>query len=82
MPDTLVALSSLTMQMEGAVRDKLDRFGANILIVPRADQLSLGFGDIAVLARASDPDTALSFVAFVLSEEGAAILERHGFGAP
>jgi putative ABC transport system permease protein len=45
---TLVALSSLTMQMEGAVRDKLDRFGANILIVPRADQLSLGFGDIAL----------------------------------
>ena len=45
---TLVALSSLTMQMEGAVRDKLDRYGANILIVPRADQLSLGFGDIAL----------------------------------
>lgn len=45
---TLVALSTLTMQMEGAVRDKLDRFGANILIVPRADQFSLGFGDIAL----------------------------------
>ncbi len=45
---TLVALSSLTMQMEGAVRDKLDRFGANILVVPRSDQLSLGFGDIAL----------------------------------
>jgi len=45
---TLVALSSLTMQMEGAVRDKLDRFGANILIVPQTDQLSLGFGDIAL----------------------------------
>ncbi len=45
---TLVAMSTLTMQMEGAVRDKLDRFGANILIVPRADQFSLGFGDIAL----------------------------------
>jgi len=45
---TLVALSSITMQMEGAVRDKLDRFGANILVVPRADQLSLGFGDISL----------------------------------
>ena len=45
---TLVALSTLTMQMEGAVRDKLDRFGANILVVPRADQFSLGFGDIAL----------------------------------
>jgi len=45
---TFVALSSLTMQMEGAVRDKLDRFGANILVVPRTEQLSLGFGDIAL----------------------------------
>src|SRR4030066_2559283 len=45
---TLVALSSLTMQMEGAVRDKLDRFGANSLVVPRTEQLSLGFGDIAL----------------------------------
>jgi len=39
---TFVALSSLTMQMEGAVRDKLDRFGANILVVPRTEQLSSG----------------------------------------
>jgi putative ABC transport system permease protein len=45
---TFVALSSLTMQMEGAVRDKLDRFGANILVVPRTEQLSLGFGDISL----------------------------------
>jgi putative ABC transport system permease protein len=45
---TFVALSSLTAQMEGAVRDKLDRFGANILITPRAEQLSLGFGDISL----------------------------------
>jgi putative ABC transport system permease protein len=45
---TFVALSSLTMQMEGAVRDRLDRFGANILVVPRTEQLSLGFGDIAL----------------------------------
>src|SRR4030067_951172 len=45
---TFVALSSLTMQMEGAVRDKLDRFGANILVVPRTEQLSLGVGDISL----------------------------------
>lgn len=45
---TFVALASLTMQMEGAVRDKLDRFGANILVVPRTEQLSLGFGDISL----------------------------------
>src|SRR5512134_719547 len=45
---TFVALSSLSAQMEGAVRDKLDKFGANILITPRAEQLSLGFGDISL----------------------------------
>jgi len=45
---TFVALSSLTSQMEGAVQDKLDRYGANILVTPRADDVSLGFGNIAL----------------------------------
>ena len=45
---TFVALVSLTSQMEGAVQDKLDRYGANILILPRTEQLSLGFGNIAL----------------------------------
>lgn len=45
---TFVAIASLTSQMEGAVQDQLDRFGANILVSPRTEQLSLGFGDIAL----------------------------------
>ncbi len=45
---TFVAISSITMRMEGAVRDKLDKFGANILVTPRTEQLSLGFGDISL----------------------------------
>ncbi len=45
---TFVAISSITSQMEGAVRDQLDRFGANIVVSPRTEQLSLGFGDIAL----------------------------------
>jgi putative ABC transport system permease protein len=45
---TFVAIASLTTQMEGAVQDKLDRFGANILVTPRADQMALGFGDVAL----------------------------------
>jgi len=45
---TFVALVSLTSQMEGAVQDKLDRYGANILVLPRTEQLSLGFGSIAL----------------------------------
>jgi putative ABC transport system permease protein len=45
---TFVAISSLTARMEGAVQDKLDRFGANILVSPRTERLSLGFGDISL----------------------------------
>jgi len=45
---TFVAISSITSQMEGAVQDQLDRFGANIVVSPRAEQFSLGFGNIAL----------------------------------
>ncbi len=45
---TFVALVSLTSQMEGAVQEKLDRYGANILVLPRTDQFSVGFGNIAL----------------------------------
>ena len=45
---TFVALSTLTARMESAIQDKLDRFGANILVAPRADEVSLGFGNIAL----------------------------------
>lgn len=37
---------------------------------------------IAVLSDARAPEMASAFVGFVLSEEGQAILERHGFTAP
>jgi len=37
---------------------------------------------IAVLAGAPNPDAAAAFVAFVLSDEGQAILRKHGFAAP
>jgi ABC-type lipoprotein release transport system permease subunit len=39
---TFVAISSITSQMEGAVQDQLDRFGANIVVSPRTEQLSMG----------------------------------------
>ncbi len=45
---TFVALATLTGRMEHVVRDELDRFGANILVVPRTEQLALGFGDISL----------------------------------
>src|SRR5690606_41530869 len=37
---------------------------------------------IAVLAGAPNPGAAAAFVAFVLSDEGQAILRNHGFAAP
>lgn len=37
---------------------------------------------IAALSSAPNPDAAAAFVAFVLSEEGQAILAEYGFGAP
>ena len=37
---------------------------------------------VAVLAGAPAPDLARAFVGLVLSEEGAAVLASHGFGAP
>jgi putative ABC transport system permease protein len=45
---TFVAISTITMGMESAVREKLDRFGANILVTPRTEELALGFGDISL----------------------------------
>jgi putative ABC transport system permease protein len=45
---TFVALSTLTSRMEGAIQDKLDRFGANILVAPRAEEVRLGFGNISL----------------------------------
>jgi putative ABC transport system permease protein len=45
---TFVAITSVTQRMEGAVRDQLDRFGANILVAPATEHLSLGFGDISL----------------------------------
>ncbi|MGE5247811.1 MAG: ABC transporter permease [Verrucomicrobiota bacterium] len=45
---TFVAVSSITSRMDGAVQDKLDRFGANILVSPLTEHLSLGFGDISL----------------------------------
>jgi molybdate transport system substrate-binding protein len=37
---------------------------------------------IAPLTDAPNPDAASAFVAFVLSEQGQAILTEHGFAAP
>ena len=45
---TVVSLLSITDQMSRDVEDRLDRFGANIVMVPLSDNLSLSYGGITV----------------------------------
>ena len=45
---TIVALLSITRSMSVSLEEKLDRFGANIVMVPKSDNLSLSYGDIQV----------------------------------
>jgi putative ABC transport system permease protein len=43
---TVVTLISITRMMNEDISNKLDEFGANILIIPRSDDLSLSYGGL------------------------------------
>ena len=45
---TAVTLITITSTMRADIDKKLDEYGANILIVPKSDQLSLSYGGLAV----------------------------------
>ncbi len=45
---TVVTLVTVTRAMNADIANKLDEFGANILIVPKSDELSLNYGGLAV----------------------------------
>ncbi|MRR18433.1 MAG: ABC transporter permease, partial [Deltaproteobacteria bacterium] len=45
---TSVSLLSITETMTRDVEERLDRFGANIVMVPLTDNLSLSYGGITV----------------------------------
>lgn len=45
---TVVSLLSIAEMMSRDVEDRLDRFGANIVMVPRSDNLSLSYGGITI----------------------------------
>ncbi len=45
---TIVTLLSITESMSRDIEDRLDRFGANIVMVPKAENLSLTYGGITV----------------------------------
>jgi len=45
---TVVAITSYLDSMTADINDKLEKFGANILIVPRTDNLNLSYGGITL----------------------------------
>src|SRR5210317_1753119 len=45
---TIVTLLSITESMSRDIEESLDKFGANIVMVPRSDNLSLTYGGINV----------------------------------
>lgn len=45
---TIVTLLSITESMTRDIEDRLDRFGANIVMVPRSENLNLSYGGITV----------------------------------
>jgi putative ABC transport system permease protein len=51
---TVVALMAITSTMQADVANKLDEYGANILIVPKANDLSLSYGGVTVASAAYD----------------------------
>lgn len=51
---TVVGLTAITATMQADVATKLDEYGANILIVPKANDLSLSYGGVTVASAAYD----------------------------
>lgn len=51
---TVVSLIAITEIMQADVAEKLDEYGANILIVPKANDLSLSYGGVTVASAAYD----------------------------
>jgi len=51
---TVVALMAITTTLQADVSASLDEYGANILIVPKADDLSLSYGGVTVASAAYD----------------------------
>ena len=54
---TVVALISMTRMMNEDISNKLDEFGANILIIPRSDALALSYGGMSIGGVTVDAQT-------------------------
>ncbi len=51
---TVVALTAITTTLRADIASKMDQYGANILIVPEANDLSLSYGGVTVASAAFD----------------------------
>jgi len=51
---TVVSLVSITRAMHTDIQDKIDQFGANIVVTPQADDLALSYGGVTVSSAAYD----------------------------
>jgi len=51
---TVVTLVSVTQAMHTDIQDKIDQFGANIVVTPQADDLALSYGGVTVSSAAYD----------------------------
>ena len=51
---TVVTLVSVTRAMHTDIQDKIDKFGANIVVTPKADDLALTYGGVTVSSAAYD----------------------------
>ena len=56
---TVVTLISITRMMNEDISKKLDEFGANILIIPRSDDLSLSYGGMNIGGVSIDAQTLM-----------------------
>ena len=54
---TVVTLISITRTMNEDISNKLDEFGANILVLPRSDDLSLSYGGLNIGGVSVDTQT-------------------------
>jgi putative ABC transport system permease protein len=50
----VVAMMGITYQMQADIEKKLDEYGANIIVTPRAENLSLSYGGVSVTDASYD----------------------------
>jgi putative ABC transport system permease protein len=50
----VVAMTGITLQMQEDIEKKLDEYGANIIVTPRSENLSLSYGGVGVTSASYD----------------------------